>query len=178
MELNQYYVYLHIRLDSAEPFYVGKGKDNRCKVINGRSELWKNIVNKCGYDIILLEENLTEEDSLKKEIYWIDRIGRKDLGMGTLINMNDGGEGTSGYRHLEQHKKKISESKIGRNRSEETRNKISEGNKGKKRSEYTKRRMSEGKKGKTSNRKGEILSEETKRKMSDSRILYYKNKKQ
>ena len=27
---NEYYVYIYWRLDTNEPFYVGKGKNNRC----------------------------------------------------------------------------------------------------------------------------------------------------
>jgi CRISPR/Cas system-associated protein Cas5 (RAMP superfamily) len=97
MEGNKYYVYLHIRLDSGEPFYVGKGKDNRYKDISSRNEYWKNIVKKYGYDIIFLEENLTEKESFEKEIYWIARIGRKDLGYGNLVNMTDGGDGNVNF---------------------------------------------------------------------------------
>jgi hypothetical protein len=54
-------------------------------------------------------------------------FGRKDLGTGILHNRSDGGRGTSGYRHTEESKKKISESNI--NPPEETRRKIRESRK-------------------------------------------------
>jgi hypothetical protein len=86
-----YYVYLHIKEKTGEPFYVGKGKDGRAYSKHNRSQYWKRIYNKYGFDVILLETNLSEKESLEKEIYWIKKIGRENL-----CNMTDGGEGTSG----------------------------------------------------------------------------------
>jgi hypothetical protein len=64
----------------------------RCYNVKRRSKYWDRIVNKYGYDIIILEDNLTNEESLLKEVYWINRIGRQSNG-GPLINMTDGGDG-------------------------------------------------------------------------------------
>ena len=102
----KYYIYLHIKITNGEPFYVGKGKDKRCFVKNNRSSYWKNIAKKYDYDIIFLEENISEEEALVKETYWINRIGRKDLKKGLLVNFTDGGEGTSG-RPMNQNTKNI-----------------------------------------------------------------------
>lgn len=90
---NKYYIYLHIKLDSGEPFYVGKGNGNRAYCKYRRSNLWKNIVNKHNYDIIFLEEELTNSKALEREIYWINRIGRRDLDLGPLANLTNGGDG-------------------------------------------------------------------------------------
>jgi len=89
----KFYVYLHIKLTNGEPFYVGKGNNKRCDSKKGRSNWWLKTVNKYGYDVILLEENLTEEEAFKEEIYWIYRIGRRDKGLGPLVNLTDGGDG-------------------------------------------------------------------------------------
>ena len=89
---NEYYVYAHITLTTNEIFYVGKGVGKRCYDIKRRSKYWDRIVNKYGYDIIILEDNLTNEESLLKEVYWMNRIGRQSNG-GPLINMTDGGDG-------------------------------------------------------------------------------------
>lgn len=62
----------------------------------------------------------------------------------------------------EETKKKISESKKGKNHSEETKKKISEAGKDRVHSSETKKKISDGNKGK-------ILSEETKKKMSESK---------
>jgi hypothetical protein len=66
---NKYYVYAHITLTSNEIFYVGKGMGKRCYNVKRRSKYWDRIVNKYGYDIIILEDNLTNEESLLKEVY-------------------------------------------------------------------------------------------------------------
>ena len=119
---NNYYVYLHIRLDNGQPFYVGKGLNNRSYTKSSRGIHWKNIVNKYGFDVIILEKNLTEEESYKLEKYWIDKIGRKDLNDGLLINLNDGGKGgLSNYKHTEQSRKKMSNSHKGKIFSKELR---------------------------------------------------------
>lgn len=89
---NKYYVYAHINIVKNEVFYIGKGFDNRCISSRGRSKYWHRIVNKYGYEAIKLEINLSNEESLEREKYWIKKIGRKKSG-GTLINMTDGGDG-------------------------------------------------------------------------------------
>lgn len=110
---NIYYVYLHIKSNNGVPFYVGKGCNNRVYDKYKRSTIWKRIVNKYDYDIFILEDNLTEKEALDKEIYWIKRIGRIDKGLGTLVNLTDGGDGFSGYILTEEDRIKISLSKIG-----------------------------------------------------------------
>ena len=87
---------MHVKLNTGEPFYVGKGKDNRAFIKRNRSIHWRNIVNKYGYDIIFIKENLTEKESFIQESYWIKRIGRKDTEEGPLVNFTNGGEGASG----------------------------------------------------------------------------------
>lgn len=103
---NKYYIYLHVKLLTGEPFYVGKGKcgTNRFKAIKNRSKWWCNIVEKHGFDIIIIDDNLSPEDACEKEIYWIKRIGRKDLELGNLVNLTDGGEGTNGRKVPLEHR--------------------------------------------------------------------------
>jgi hypothetical protein len=118
---NNYYVYLHVRNSDGLPFYVGKGINNRYKSKISRSSWWNNIVNKHGYDIIFLETNLTESESLDREIYWINRIGRKDLGNGPLVNMTyggDGGDTISNHPNKKEIIKKSASKKIGIKRPE------------------------------------------------------------
>lgn len=114
MKTDNFYVYLHIRKDNGIPFYVGKGSGNRAKQKKARNDWWWNIVNKYGYDIIFLGEDLTEKESFDLECYWIKRIGRRELGLGTLVNLSDGGEGNSGNKWTEEQKKQISIDRKGR----------------------------------------------------------------
>jgi hypothetical protein len=105
--MNNYYIYLHINLITGEPFYVGKGKNKRAFSKNKRSKWWHHIVDKHGYDIIFLETNLTVTQAWYDEMYWIKRIGRKDLNKGPLVNLTDGGEGSLNYKHNEEAMKNI-----------------------------------------------------------------------
>ena len=108
---NEYYIYLHVKLNTGEPFYIGKGKGQRAFQKTGRNNRWKKLVNKYDYDIIILEEGYTDLESCEREKYWIKRIGRNDLNLGPLVNMTDGGEGTEGSIRIfnEEHRKKLSE---------------------------------------------------------------------
>ena len=93
------YIYKHIRLDTNEVFYIGIGSDNTYKRANlkkGRNIYWNNIINKSDYRIEILEDNISWEETLLKEVEYIKKYGRKDLGLGSLCNLTDGGEGTVG----------------------------------------------------------------------------------
>ncbi len=137
-ELNNCVVYFHINLIKNEVFYVGIGsrKERPFSKIH-RSELWHNIVNKYGYDILIIEEGLTWIEACEREKYYINWIGRRDLGLGTLVNHTNGGEGIVGRIVSLETRIKISKSKIGK----------SSYNKGLKHSKESRKKMSDAKKG-------------------------------
>jgi len=91
-----------------EPFYVGKGKEYRYKRIDKyRSNYFRNKINKIkesGFETIKikLRENIEEIKSFELEIELIELIGRKILKKGPLINIADGGGGSSGYKWTEE----------------------------------------------------------------------------
>lgn len=123
-------LYRHIRLDKNEVFYIGIGKtQKRAYSLVDRNKLWKNIANK-GYEVEVLFEDLTWEQAVEKEKEFISLYGRQDLGLGTLANFTNGGDGTLGYKHTEETLKKKSLSMTGFKHSEESKNKISNANKG------------------------------------------------
>ncbi len=98
-----------------EPFYMGKGKDRRWKRIDNRTKYFKNKINKIrqsGLEPIVfkLYENLNENESFEKEINLINEI--KKINQKILLNMTDGGDGSSGYKHTKNSKKLMSEKKI------------------------------------------------------------------
>lgn len=85
-------VYLHYRNDTNEVFYVGIGRGNRPRNKRNRNIHWKNIVNKFGYTVKILAKNLSWINACKLEIALIKKYGRKDLGLGNLVNLTNGGD--------------------------------------------------------------------------------------
>jgi len=107
-------VYLHRREDNNQVFYVGIGSINRPKSTNPRSKLWDRVVSKYGCIIEVIAKNLPSELACKIEIALIKEYGRRDLGLGYLVNHTDGGEGITGCPRSEEVKRKISKALKGR----------------------------------------------------------------
>jgi len=136
-------VYLHKRNDTNEVFYVGMGaEEKRAFVKCKRNPYWKHIVNKVGYSVNIIHKDIDWEEAKNIEILLIEKYGRKDLGLGNLVNMTDGGDGCFGLVQSKEAIQKIREAKKGKTRSEEFIQKISEINKGKKHSEEAKQKIS------------------------------------
>lgn len=123
-----------------EPFYIGKGKDKRCEdhlyewSLKSRTLKNNKIKSLLRNDkkpiIIKLIESLTEEEAFSFERKIIKLIGRLDLKLGPLLNMTDGGDGSSGKITNEKTKAIISKSLLDKKivRSKETKDKISKAN--------------------------------------------------
>jgi hypothetical protein len=109
-----------------EPFYVGKGRSWRFKnhLLKVKRGIYPNLpkfnvikqILDSGYDPIIIKykENLEENDAFLLEKDLIEKIGRKDLGIGPLRNLSNGGEGNGNRVFTEEHRKNISESKKGK----------------------------------------------------------------
>jgi hypothetical protein len=113
------YVYRHIRLDKNEPFYIGIGSDNDGKYTRAnrktqRGKYWTNIVKKTEYVVEIIEDDLTWNDAIIKEMWWINFYGRIDNKKGPLINHTDGGDGMIGWRPSEETLKHLSNVRKGR----------------------------------------------------------------
>lgn len=94
-------LYRHLK-PNGDVFYIGIGKNEKraYNKNNGRSNYWKNIINKYhNYEVDILKRDLTWEDACELEKILISYYGRKDLGLGNLVNMTDGGDGTNGMIH-------------------------------------------------------------------------------
>lgn len=166
--MNKYYVYRHVRLDTNQVFYIGKGCGKRAFNKSNRNQYWKNIVNKTDYTIKIMLDNLTHEQALLKEIELIS-LYRK---CSQLANLTDGGDGNLGTSYPCSEEKKLRLSIISKNMSAETKLKMSLAKKGKpgnkkgtKISEAGRLNMSKAKIGNSSKR-GTKLSEDAKKKMS------------
>ena len=89
---NNFYVYEWIRLDTNEPFYVGKGHKNRCyQLTRGNNNHFNNIVKSIPVAVNILHDNLDEQTAFGLEVWYI-REYRDIIGY-DLCNINDGGEG-------------------------------------------------------------------------------------
>lgn len=124
--MNKFYIYEHVRVDTNEVFYIGKGTVNknnpygRSREKSRRSDLWKKIINKTDYKVNIVFEHESEIVVFDKERELIKKYGRKDLGLGPLVNFTDGGDGTSGAIRSDEFKQKVSEYHTNKQVSEET----------------------------------------------------------
>lgn len=129
------YVYIHIRKDNNQPFYVGVGGllsfDNyqRANAVNwkglrSRSEFWNNTSSKYGFIVDIVLDNCTKEEAFLEEQRLISLYGRQDLQTGILVNHTNGGDGRIGSS--KEINKKCGAKNIGRKWTEEQREKILE----------------------------------------------------
>lgn len=126
---SHYYVYAYMR-DNGTPYYIGKGHKERAWHKHDKGTNPPKDKNK----IVILENNLTDIGALALERRMIRWYGRKDLGTGILRNLTDGGDGTSGWKHTEKSKLKMSESNSGKSKSQEHKINIGNAQRGKKHS--------------------------------------------
>lgn len=125
-------IYRHLK-PCGEVFYIGIGKtEKRAESKNNRNNHWTNIINKYGYEIQILKRDLSWEEACELEILLIAHYGRYDLGLGTLVNLTDGGEGIVGWIASDETRARMSESKKGKHPP----------NFGKKASDITRKRQS------------------------------------
>jgi hypothetical protein len=92
-------VYVYFRPDTGQPCYVGKGRGRRWKAHNQHRSAnphLRNIVRKYGeVPCVKIRTGLTEADAFTIETAFIKAIGRG--ADGPLVNLTDGGEGSTGW---------------------------------------------------------------------------------
>lgn len=173
----QFYAYVHARPNSVSSegiFYVGKGQGKRAKDFSRRNFHHTNTVNKYGVENILVGkiECSSEEIAFDLEKGLIKCLRRNGV---KLVNMSDGGEGSSGYVPTEQARHHHSICMRGRKHKKETLEKMSlsrTGEKnafyGKKHSAETRIKISKNRAGLPAHNKGISPSLETRVKISNS----------
>lgn len=101
-----YYVYID-KKPCGEVFYVGKGNARRIKQ-EKRNRHHSFVIKKYSdwtREIVFVG---SENDCLQKEIELVNLYGRKDLGLGTLVNLCDGGQGALKYIRTEKEINRLS----------------------------------------------------------------------
>lgn len=98
----KYYTYAHFTKDTKKLFYIGKGSNRRAWQTSSRNRYWTNVVKKHGRTVEILAEWATEEEAFEHERFLISCFEMQ------LVNLTDGGEGTSGRKQSEQEKIKRS----------------------------------------------------------------------
>jgi hypothetical protein len=131
--------------------YIGRAKNPHGRLRNhlrfaeqGRKEHVYNWINKVkdsgdGIKLVIIEDNLTWEESAVKEVHYIAYY--RSLGF-DLTNMTSGGDGRPGYVISKETREKIGRYHKGKVLSDETKQKIREAKIGKKVSEETKAKIS------------------------------------
>jgi len=88
-----FYTYAHYTPEG-RLFYIGKGHGRRAYTFHKRNNYWNNVVEKYGKpDVQILANWGTEKEAFSHEILLIDCF--KELGH-KLVNLSNGGEGSSG----------------------------------------------------------------------------------
>ncbi len=119
MKPDRFYVYRHLTEDEGRVFYIGNGSGNRAWSQSSRNRMWAAIVKKHGFVVEIVECGLTEDAAFALETEY--SLGSEEK----LATFTLGGGGTSGYRH-----------------TDETRAKLSISHKGKPLSDFAKQKMS------------------------------------
>ena len=117
-------LYRHLK-PNGETFYIGVGNNIRPYTKSDRNNFWWKVVKKYGYEIQILKRNLTKEEAYELEVILISWYGRRDLGLGYLVNLTDGGDGSNNVVVSEETRDKIRQKAIGRKLSDESKSKIS-----------------------------------------------------
>lgn len=113
--VQDFYVYALFRPDTGQPFYIGKGRGDRCHDHTRKPARQKNShkaaiirnAHAAGLEVpvVRIATGLSSSEALATEMAFIAAIGRKPAG--PLVNLTDGGDGFRGLRRTAEHKAKI-----------------------------------------------------------------------
>lgn len=154
--MNSYYAYLYCDPSREnEPIYVGKGVGKRVfshLKRRNRHPLSSRLQHMSALGvqptIEFLISDVSETTALFVERCAIDKYGRKNLNQGPLLNLTNGGEGSSGWKASEETKERMRLAHLGRQRPPSVGAAVSKRCKGKSLSAEHRQRIGESKRGK------------------------------
>ena len=135
--MNNFYVYCLFRPWNSEPCYIGKGRGKRVRAHDQQNQqhgnshlarIYKRASTKT-IPSVVLQEYLSEAKAFEYEMALIKAIGRTKHG-GPLVNMTDGGEGSSGIIWSKAARLRAPNKKLGLKHTEESRERMSASRKG------------------------------------------------
>ena len=107
-EVKNKVVYLHRKKTEGTIFYVGMGEQDRAYTTHSRNKWWINVYKKHDRLVDVVAKDLSIDDAYELEVFLISEIGRKDLGLGNLVNLDDGGKGATGHIPTQNARNKLS----------------------------------------------------------------------
>jgi hypothetical protein len=107
-EVKNKVVYLHRKKTEGTIFYVGMGEQDRAYTTHSRNKWWTNVYKKHDRVVDIVAKDLSIDDAYELEVFLISEIGRRDLGLGNLVNLDNGGEGASGHIPTASARRKLS----------------------------------------------------------------------
>lgn len=154
--IKKYYIYVgkdsNIDKETRHKEHIQTSKHNKQKI----NQILQNNPNRYEYRVIIEGDyDDWELNQMEKLCIKFFKTFKENYPERSVFNFTKGGDGISGWKHSEEHKKKISESLTGITRSEETIKKMSEAKSGENNPMYDKN-----------------FSEESKKKLSESKIKY------
>jgi len=135
----EFYVYIHYRDDTNEPFYVGKGYGRRAYIAKGRSKWWQSIAAKHTVRVEILEIFNTEQEAFMRETSLISSMNASGI---RLCNLTSGGEGACGRIVSEETRQIMREKMTGRSLSDEAKRKVGLSSKQRRHTDARKAKMS------------------------------------
>jgi NUMOD3 motif len=124
--LDQFYCYVY-HDENRVPIYVGKGSKYRANTHKGKStnrrlhNKLKKMQREGKEPVVTITVVENEQAAFTQEARLIAQYGRADLNTGTLYNLSDGGEGSSGRQNSPTHRAKISAANTGKIHTPEAR---------------------------------------------------------
>lgn len=116
----RFYVYAHFEQDTGRLFYIGKGTGRRLRTSSGRNKHWHSVSKAHGFHPVMIVGGLSERDAFDIEAALVSLYPA-----GSLATYTAGGGGTSGFRHSQAARRKMSLDRLGRQHSPSARAKMS-----------------------------------------------------